>query len=1734
MTYPNAIDSDASIIRVDDNVTEVGGMAINQIREAIFGMQNEMGVGLRGSLGSLADRLAVAINPNGTIKQSALAAVGLVTLPITNNQVGPNAGIAENKLALAYTTSNLHTLIEAHKALLDNVSEFSETTRGDFEAHLAGAVKLTDGSTSARHVATHIDLNEVGTDPRDTNFTWTGLKDKAGVLRTVPDVGRALLQINTDLVGHENAVADAHQASAINVDVSDFQEIPQTADTVQKLADYLDDSEVLNIGQHRAVQHAPGIPRIARSYNLSDGYQFGFPVIPRTSVRTYLAHPPANAPVDSNTVGDDIVEFLSDNADFIFDAQFSQVRPGDILRINYNNGLETSFMVKDIRFQQGSEWVVRLNGNNLCEVTDGYASARIDRPSYDANTYGVLALAAANSIPSNLYPDLLTSLIAGSPKGACALGLEFDANKINSSYYKLFLQLYPSGNPADLVINLPFIDVTGNAGVTPGAYTLESIVHETNNAFRKIGYNYRFIAFEHEGNFGIMLADSINNASFSIINDTTGTYVGNVIGDFDGLGLGSTKAGLASPVFQSTFADSTAALTPTFIIAPAGARNYIVNGQRRNGFAPTYMANSDGYWPAKISAKVSTGASVEVTYHIDLDLSAAGLQPGKTLVVQPTVPYDSADYVNNDYGRFIIKSANFIGACGDDSAYTTITVINGVHATGSGLSFTSPVNFPVKIFFSEDSIGFNDTNAISAAFAGSNYHRHHEVYIDDRGQTFAHERARLVIQTESSTLLSTARWHVKSVSPKLKGYRNSIDDQNRFLRFYVLSYNNDSGIFDGYVGQPAGTGILKNGPLTSGRKNVTSRFYTESFTDYVDIEFTELSAGPGSTILSTALPRYVDIEIFPSLREQDELLLLGSCEVNWDPEAGQNVVQSVKSLRQFGSIDEMDFTQSAIDFINAGDRALHDNGVIQGFEFDSVVSTTTGELAFSGGQALVNGRIVVSNATTVVIPAIALGGSVPQDVSWAVCVNMDGFLEPIIITTVADQYFATAAQYYVPSVTFAELISKRRDLTPIALVTAHVASITINDSDVADIRRFVAQIDGAQPLVVSGDGFQGNFKSFTALKTWVSKHGVTGSKIHARVRGTIDINASLSLTGLGAALTLEGDNALIRVNVQSGILFDKDITFKNINFEYTLPGGIVYTAGDYVNLSGGCLVASSGVVGKSNVTIEECRFSCTQSGQRPPFISAALVKGEVFDGLRIFNNRFYDAGSAEQAAIAIVGANTGGATTPSLLANAFIENNVGNGKQGIYITSVATTSGTGNSLIRTFATPGLRAAGVYVKNNTMGAIGFVTSGRQLEGVSDGYYGSSALQVTGNNAMYIGISDATGRGSVGNTAGSLVVNFGTGQHIISGNSGAWIHDVVRDEIATGVFSSSIISGNMLSAFSGAYLTNRFLPRQSAAIYVTGLSTDKSNVVISGNTITKRMVGATDVHNYGYGIYVTRSSTISNNVIRGFAEPVASGGPAGIAILSTNTDSYIVNNNSLYRDGVDLTTFGAYIINLNVNSTADVLVTDNYLDSSTIGAGGSSTIRDVFAAEPGGWTIKGNKNHLKTVYLYGTQGRMTADTSGGATVLQNVFGREDTWGGSSITSRFTTDEAMSFTFATADAAAITGAWIIPLTWFMPEGAILQSVEVDVHANSLSPSTKTSTLRLVDRIRTDNTSTITLALSDQTLTLDTGTTTNLANKFYRASTNTAAFIKLELTLGGANGDAIASRMTVTYLDA
>ena len=105
--YPQFLDTSLELPHVDKNVTEVSGDAINALRDAVIAIQSTLGVNPQGSAANLVTRINGALDASGNIKASALSSAGLISLPISNTQIGDNAGIEESKLDLNFSTGRV-------------------------------------------------------------------------------------------------------------------------------------------------------------------------------------------------------------------------------------------------------------------------------------------------------------------------------------------------------------------------------------------------------------------------------------------------------------------------------------------------------------------------------------------------------------------------------------------------------------------------------------------------------------------------------------------------------------------------------------------------------------------------------------------------------------------------------------------------------------------------------------------------------------------------------------------------------------------------------------------------------------------------------------------------------------------------------------------------------------------------------------------------------------------------------------------------------------------------------------------------------------------------------------------------------------------------------------------------------------------------------------------------------------------------------------------------------------------------------------------------------------------------------------------------------------------------------------------------------------------------------------------------------------------------------------------
>lgn len=1480
--FPSSLDDDVTLPRVDDNITEIGADAINALREAVFNIEAEIGVGASGTAGSIASRLGVALDGAGNIKSSAIAGLGLVTLPITDSQISATAAIKESKLDLDYNTQDLYNFISDLNSKTSTTLAFIANTGSKVEPHLSGV--------NYNHVMDHIDVASSST---------LYFKNKLGLLRDNSSLYTLFNDVNKDFVGHQKAdgttlAADptstltgtipptnyAHVAAGIHITTSNFSFIPQTATDLQQFAQFIDNSNIFILGTRIQTLYSNGVSRSARANSLATSDR-GQSLITFTSATTYLLDGGSSTPVDNIDTGDDVIIFTPSSTvttNSTFDAAFTQVKPGDIATVNYGSVL-VPFIIKEKKYTVSGlnkTYLIRINGKNLLATTS--ALVKIDKPLYNTNKYGVLASATAH--PTVTIGSSYPSLILGNPRGAEVLGINFNAKLLDSSHYNLYLALYPNGNPASSSVSLAAIDVTGNQGATPGAYTLESVVEAMNNTFRKPGYNYRFIAFAYGGEIGLKLADSYNNVSFSIISGSVNTggtydqslsnslYPNNVIGLFDDkdpLGFGPSNANHASPAYVASYANADMAQLPTKLFVPLSKNNYYVNGVERErlNIEPQQEIDGygDGYWPAFIQSKIIVpGVRVKTIYQVNRDLTSSSLKVGKTLVVQQETGGSVVDA-----GRYLIEDIQFNDCvCDGYNAYSLITVYDSVHTTGISPYLSAAVGTNVRLYFSGDSVAVNAQNASDTANL-SLFKRHFETYINQDGYTFTHERARINISGSTQTVNGVSLYsdtalsffNIYDVSPKLRGYSFS---SVKKITLQVTSYSASTGIFSGYLCKWNGTTATNVGPTTIGKKGSVVRFYDETNVDYIDFILDLADSVPA--VGSTAS---IDIQLFSSLRSDEEVMLLSTFQMNDTTKK----IKHLRDARQFGNVSENQLSSSALDYISAPTRLLSENGIIRGFNVTAVptgINPYPNTVYINGGTAIVNGKIVHMNNETLAIPVVqetlypAFSTHI-NTIKWFVCVNDRGEFELIANTdfdtaTSGSTYDAASLDhtrvfyarnpnassptaYPVRGTYLNDLVNNHKDVTPVAMITATISvpasTYVITSATSADLRRFIGNgYAGLDNTFVLGDN--ASFRSMDSLTTWLDQltnyksATVTPSDLGKTVivKGNTNISSTYSL-GYKSKVLFKGDSGVFTVTVGTGFTLGSNVSFQDLtvkyNYDATADG--LFNDTNLINFGKSCFRMLAATTNQKNVSFKNCTFTCPYDKRFVFFSCIFSAETDRVENLVISGCNFETtvASTADyDAVIAIVTTNTTvTGVTGARLVNCTIEDNICNKNQMIAITAPFSTT----------IADAIVPVNVKIRGNTCGSINFCVK----QDVPLSTVNSTAItdkeaniSIIGNNCRYIFTGNSAGFINEDSTSNRMIskLTFFTPNIIIADNIVSWIHTGQRISTAYARTNPGlIIKHNRFSAYLATFLATYWLDSSNALPTLNyALITDKA--------------------------------------------------------------------------------------------------------------------------------------------------------------------------------------------------------------------------------------------------------------------------------------------------------------------
>jgi len=466
--YPNSLDTDLELPQVDDNITEIGGEAINGLRSAVFNIEETLGLDPHGAAADVATRLDQSLNPDGTIKASALSAVGLVTLPITNSQIATNAAVEELKLDLDYSTVQLKTWIDELNVFMRSVNEKVIVDIFNLSQHIAHP------SAYGRHWTQDID-------------GYTGTYASYNLQGIITDLDTRIIDHVTDLV-------DAHDASAISADDTNLD---FTATDVQTALEGLNDLGITAVISHQNNQHGNGILRTQNTnLNNSDHNKV---LVTATSI------------LGGVTAGDTSIQFSS------APTGLAEVLRGDVVEID--TGTDTyRFDVNKI--ETGSPSVVYIFGN--IPVSVGSATATIYRTSEETYAPSPLILTLRQTYEGGSAAGAIVQMIH--PSAPYLLSNGADPRSLSSTIKNIKIAWSvgsTTGETEEIDVHSMMQNFAPTSGYPIGTWTVENFVVALNNLFRAestsgsysgsgFPYHYPLIAFAYKGEIGIALDEGVD------------------------------------------------------------------------------------------------------------------------------------------------------------------------------------------------------------------------------------------------------------------------------------------------------------------------------------------------------------------------------------------------------------------------------------------------------------------------------------------------------------------------------------------------------------------------------------------------------------------------------------------------------------------------------------------------------------------------------------------------------------------------------------------------------------------------------------------------------------------------------------------------------------------------------------------------------------------------------------------------------------------------------------------------------------------------------------------------------------------------------------------------------------------------------------------------------------------------------------------------------------------------
>jgi hypothetical protein len=455
--YPSNYDSDVEIPRVDDNITEIGGEAINGLRSALFHIEETLGLSPQGSATDVVTRLDTSLNADGTIKASALSTVGLVTLPITDVMIATDAAIEESKLDLDYATVTLRNDIDWNYAEIKALMSALTIDIGHLSSHVAHP------SIWGRHYTSDIDGYS------GTAYDGYNLQ---GIVQN----------LNTRIINHLADAVAAHAASAISFDPTGIGML--SADNVQ---DAIAQADALIEGAtiiHQDRQHSNGVLKAQEVKQVGTGHSYAI-----VSSATLF-------PVSINSIA---VQFVTAPTDF------STVDRGDQIDITINGKIYT----RDIDRIDSSTSSVYFH---IPIPVSGTSTASIYKNPAETIAPSSVNIAIRQSNISSTGGSIIQMV---HPKCPYVLGSGIDTRGLTNSYKNIKLKWAADETPD---INIYTLMIAFSA--YPNNWTVEnlSIVLNTEfatNNYPLISFTYNGqlgIAYDAPDGYLVIEAPSANSA----------------------------------------------------------------------------------------------------------------------------------------------------------------------------------------------------------------------------------------------------------------------------------------------------------------------------------------------------------------------------------------------------------------------------------------------------------------------------------------------------------------------------------------------------------------------------------------------------------------------------------------------------------------------------------------------------------------------------------------------------------------------------------------------------------------------------------------------------------------------------------------------------------------------------------------------------------------------------------------------------------------------------------------------------------------------------------------------------------------------------------------------------------------------------------------------------------------------------------------------------------------------